>query len=145
LCWLTATPATPLQVPKTKEGYLYKKGGKKSERPWQKRWVTFNGTELKYFKNKGDKESEALNVVKLGEMIDIKQVSDQDKQHRFDLVVINRVFQFYSESKGEWMHLAEKSSCTPFNSVLRALAKVVFLSFEYLLNLRRNVPKILPA
>jgi len=46
-------------------------------------------------------ESEALNVVKLGEMIDIKQVSDQDKQHRFDLVVINRVFQFYSESKDE--------------------------------------------
>jgi len=28
---------------------------KKSERPWQKRWVTFNGTELKYFRNKGDK------------------------------------------------------------------------------------------
>ena len=28
---------------------------KKSERPWQRRWVAFDGSELKYFKNQGDK------------------------------------------------------------------------------------------
>ena len=42
-----------------------------------------------------------------------------DKQHRFDLVVINRVFQFYSESESEWadmsLHCSRIECCNSFN------------------------------
>ncbi|XP_019855674.1 PREDICTED: arf-GAP with Rho-GAP domain, ANK repeat and PH domain-containing protein 1-like isoform X1 [Amphimedon queenslandica] len=90
-----------LGVPPTKEGYLFKKGGKRNDKPYQRRWVVFDGEDLKYFKAKGEKESDARNNVKLSEMIDIKRVSDPDHNSRFDLVVINRVFQFYADNDDE--------------------------------------------
>lgn len=49
---------------------------RRSEGPWQKRWVTFNGSELKYFKNQSDKDKLSRNIVPLQEMIDIKKVND---------------------------------------------------------------------
>jgi Arf-GAP/Rho-GAP domain/ANK repeat/PH domain-containing protein 1 len=75
---------------------------KRSQRPWQKRWTVFSGEELKYFNDKNSKESDALNHVRLRDMIDVKKINDansSEKQHRFDLVVIGRVFQFYSDSR----------------------------------------------
>jgi hypothetical protein len=77
---------------------LFKKGGRRNDKPYQKRWVVFDGEYLKYFRHKGEKVSDARNNVKLSEMIDIKRVIDNDHSHRFDLVVINRVFQFYAEN-----------------------------------------------
>ena len=49
---------------------------RRNERPWQKRWVTFNGSELKYFKNKADKENLFLNTVELEKMFDVKKVTN---------------------------------------------------------------------
>jgi len=49
---------------------------RRNERPWQRRWVTFNGSELKYFKNKTDKDNLFLNVVELEKMFDVKKVAD---------------------------------------------------------------------
>lgn len=49
---------------------------RRNERPWQKRWMTFNGSELKYFKNQSDKDKSFKNIVPLQEMIDIKRVHD---------------------------------------------------------------------
>lgn len=49
---------------------------RKNERPWQKRWVVFNGSELKYFKNKSDKDNLCLNTVELEKMIDVKRMVD---------------------------------------------------------------------
>ena len=49
---------------------------RRSERPWQKRWIKFNGSELKYFKNKQDKDNLCLNTVELEKMIDVKKVQD---------------------------------------------------------------------
>ena len=46
------------------------------DKPWQRRWVTFNGTELKYFKNQSDKDKSSRNIIPLAEMIDIKKVPD---------------------------------------------------------------------
>ena len=43
---------------------------------WQRRWVTFNGTELKYFKNQSDKDKSSRNIIQLAEMIDVKKVPD---------------------------------------------------------------------
>ena len=100
--------------------------------------MTFNGTELKYFKNQSDKDKSSRNIIPLAEMIDVKKVPDvsvffcrsmfvrmclssnlrvlvvitatlqknlahlffpqDDKMNRFDLVVINRVFQFSADS-----------------------------------------------
>ena len=38
--------------------------------------MTFNGSELKYFKNQSDKDKLSRNIVPLQEMIDIKKVQD---------------------------------------------------------------------
>ena len=38
--------------------------------------MTFNGSELKYFKNQYDKDKSSRNIVPLHEMIDIKKVHD---------------------------------------------------------------------
>lgn len=38
--------------------------------------MTFNGSELKYFKNQSDKDKSFKNIVPLHEMIDIKRVQD---------------------------------------------------------------------
>ena len=38
--------------------------------------MTFNGSELKYFKNQYDKDRSSRNIVPLHEMIDIKKVHD---------------------------------------------------------------------
>ena len=46
------------------------------DKPWQRRWVTFNGTELKYFKNQSDKDKSSRNIIPLAEMIDVKKVPD---------------------------------------------------------------------
>ena len=46
------------------------------DKPWQRRWVTFNGTELKYFKNQSDKDKSSRNIITLAEMIDVKKVPD---------------------------------------------------------------------
>eukprot|EP00731_Ephydatia_muelleri_P030729 Em0022g243a len=98
------------KVPKTKESYLFKKGGRKNEGNWQKRWVTFNGQELKYFSYQGEKEINCKNSVALSEMIDVKKMSDAQYPNRFDLVVMNRVFQFYSENADEseaWVNVLQ--------------------------------------
>ena len=49
---------------------------RRNERPWQRRWVVFNGSELKYFRNKLDKDNLCLNIVELEKMIDVKRVPD---------------------------------------------------------------------
>ena len=49
---------------------------RKNNRPWQRRWVVFNGSELKYFQNKQDKDYSCLNTVELEKMIDVKRVPD---------------------------------------------------------------------
>ncbi len=38
--------------------------------------MTFNGSELKYFKNKTDKDNLFLNAVELEKMFDVKRVAD---------------------------------------------------------------------
>lgn len=53
---------------------------RKNDHPWQKRWVTFNGSELKYFKHKLDKDNLSRNVVQLEKMIDVKKVPDVSSQ-----------------------------------------------------------------
>ena len=37
---------------------------KKNERPYQKRWVVFDGEELKYFRNKGEKVNHTRDYTK---------------------------------------------------------------------------------
>ena len=56
--------------------FLFSCFSRRNDHPWQKRWVTFNGSELKYFRNKSDKESSFLNTVELDKMIDVKRVPD---------------------------------------------------------------------
>lgn len=53
---------------------------RRNERPWQKRWVIFNGWELKYFRNKQDKDNLCLNTVDLEKMIDVKRVQDVSEE-----------------------------------------------------------------
>ena len=56
---------------------------RKNERPWQKRWVVFNGSELKYFKNKSDRDNLCLNTVELEKMIDVKRMPDVSFQRSY--------------------------------------------------------------
>ena len=58
------------------------------DKPWQRRWVTFNGTELKYFKNQSDKDKSSRNIIPLAEMIDIKKVPDVSGNHNILACII---------------------------------------------------------
>jgi hypothetical protein len=91
------------QAPKTKQGWMEKRGGQRGEKPWQQRWFTFDEQNLRYFKTKNDKESEFKGEVRVSEMNDVKQVVDKDskKPHRLDLMTSNRVFQLAAPSEEE--------------------------------------------
>ena len=55
--------------------------------------MTFNGSELKYFKNQSDKDKLSRNIVPLQEMIDIKKVQDVSwSVHRPAAGVVYQVF-----------------------------------------------------
>jgi hypothetical protein len=89
---------------KSKEGYLYKQGGIDSTKGWKHRWVIFNGQELKYYRNKNDKDSEVLKTVPLRRMLNVTQeIDEKDKAHpfHFTLITAERAFLFASEKRDD--------------------------------------------
>ncbi|XP_046854269.1 arf-GAP with Rho-GAP domain, ANK repeat and PH domain-containing protein 1-like isoform X2 [Xenia sp. Carnegie-2017] len=84
----------------TKEGYLYKQGGQQNNKGWKKRWVVFDGQELRYYKDK-DHTDETLQVVPVAIMKEVAIVTDDAKRARFDLFCAGRTYMFARETD-EW-------------------------------------------
>ncbi|XP_077983972.1 arf-GAP with Rho-GAP domain, ANK repeat and PH domain-containing protein 2-like [Glandiceps talaboti] len=108
---------TPVQKSQRKEGYLYKQGGKQANKGWRKRWVVFNGKDLRYFGNKGDHVSK--RIIPVGSMRDVENsvkgptayLEDAlshpyalfsplsgDRSYRFFLLTSNRKYQFAADN-----------------------------------------------
>ena len=93
----TETAAVPVS---TLEGWLFKQGGLRANKGWQRRWVLFDGYELKYFKSETSKDCQGQ--IPLGTMKEIQSGADSQnkstdanggvlgKQTRFVLVTLNR-------------------------------------------------------
>eukprot|EP00111_Clytia_hemisphaerica_P007490 TCONS_00021757-protein len=77
-----------------KKGYLHKKGGQDGKKPPQKRWVEFDGIELKYFKEKGD---DPRQIIPVSRMMDVQAQPDA-KKPTFHLLTPNRKFTFFDNN-----------------------------------------------
>ncbi|XP_057312661.1 arf-GAP with Rho-GAP domain, ANK repeat and PH domain-containing protein 1-like isoform X2 [Hydractinia symbiolongicarpus] len=75
-------------------GYLSKRGGQKGDKSVRKRWIEFDGSQLKYFKDKG---SEPKQIIPVSRMIDV-QVETSAKKPTFHLLTPNRRFTFLEPS-----------------------------------------------
>ncbi|XP_068702359.1 arf-GAP with Rho-GAP domain, ANK repeat and PH domain-containing protein 1-like isoform X3 [Montipora foliosa] len=83
-----------------REGYLYKQGGLKGNKGWKKRWFVFNGTNLKYYKDKNNLNV-SLHIIPVSQMRDIELIRDLNKRPAFKVITPNRVFILASESTTE--------------------------------------------
>ncbi|XP_028409289.1 arf-GAP with Rho-GAP domain, ANK repeat and PH domain-containing protein 1-like [Dendronephthya gigantea] len=77
----------------TKEGYLFKQGGQQNNKGWKKRWVVFDGNELRYYKDK-DHTHETLQRVGVAIMKEVRIVTEDTKRSRFDLACAGRTYMF---------------------------------------------------
>ncbi|XP_070552605.1 arf-GAP with Rho-GAP domain, ANK repeat and PH domain-containing protein 1-like isoform X2 [Ptychodera flava] len=83
-----------------KSGYLFKQGGKQRNRGWRKRWVVFDGKDLRYYGNKDDKVSK--RVIPVGSMRNVEiSVKSGDKPYRFFVFTRNRKFEFAADNNDE--------------------------------------------
>ncbi|XP_041357325.1 arf-GAP with Rho-GAP domain, ANK repeat and PH domain-containing protein 1-like isoform X2 [Gigantopelta aegis] len=99
-----AVPIVSSPKPKASEryGYLYKQGGVKANKGWQRRWVVFNGSDLRYYVN--NKSQISKRVIPLSCMQEVKHDVQSKDKDRFKFILVTnlgakgRSFQFYSET-----------------------------------------------
>ncbi|XP_071786408.1 uncharacterized protein [Asterias amurensis] len=85
-----------------KSGYLWKQGGKQNNKGFRKRWVVFNGTEIRYFENE-QSLSECKGIIPLGTMRDVKNHCGtakfgDGKHNRIIVETTGRSFHFAAET-----------------------------------------------
>ncbi|KAH9487629.1 hypothetical protein Btru_070197 [Bulinus truncatus] len=87
------------QIPQ-RSGYLYKQGGHNSNRGWRKRWVVFNGTNLRYYIDVCSPVSIRIIPLKCMVKVDVDIRPNDKDSFRFKLHtnIKNRVFLFSSET-----------------------------------------------
>ncbi|CAE1227666.1 unnamed protein product [Acanthosepion pharaonis] len=92
-----------IQSPRTleKSGYLHKQGGVQGNKGWRKRWVIFNGRDLRYYSN--EKTQVSKRIVPLSSMREVDQdIKETEKnQFKFVLKTKNRNFLFATETLEE--------------------------------------------
>lgn len=98
--------------PQTLKGYLWKKGGLKGKRGWDRRWFVFGDGALKYFRNEAEEEKEKPSgLISVGEIVSIKlspSKAGHDRKFRFQLHTPSRVYYFSAENgqdMGTWLNL----------------------------------------
>lgn len=101
---MSGAKITPgIQSPRTleKSGYLHKQGGVQGNKGWRKRWVIFNGRDLRYYLN--EKCQVSKRIVPLSSMLEVDQdIKDTEKnQFKFVLKTKNRNFLFSTETLDE--------------------------------------------
>ncbi|ESO89466.1 hypothetical protein LOTGIDRAFT_165061 [Lottia gigantea] len=80
-------------------GYLYKQGGVNANKGWRKRWVVFNGTDLRYYvNNKSQVSKRIIPLTCISDVVnDVK--TDDTSRFKFKLVtsIKDRVFHFAAD------------------------------------------------
>ncbi|XP_064608879.1 arf-GAP with Rho-GAP domain, ANK repeat and PH domain-containing protein 1-like isoform X2 [Liolophura sinensis] len=87
--------------PKKRSGYLQKQGGVQNNRGWRRRWVIFNGEDLRYYTdNKTCVSKKILPVSCMANVVnDIKM--EDNRKYRFKVVTANRVYIFAADTLEE--------------------------------------------
>ncbi|CAH1777280.1 unnamed protein product [Owenia fusiformis] len=99
---IIGSPSVDTAPIKAKTGYLYKQGGKQGNKGWRKRWIIFNGVDLRYLENERSMESKRIipaSVMRNVEEIDVK--SGDSKPYRFKLYTRDRIFIFAAQTKDD--------------------------------------------
>ncbi|KAK3576086.1 hypothetical protein CHS0354_014089 [Potamilus streckersoni] len=103
-----SVPVMPTQqvVPprkKERSGWLYKQGGVKANRGWRKRWVIFNGRDLRYYADNRTQVSK--RIVPLFIMKEVTQEIYQSggKLYKFLVKTKNRTFHFATDDPNDCM------------------------------------------
>ncbi|GAB1598832.1 arf-GAP with Rho-GAP domain, ANK repeat and PH domain-containing protein 1-like isoform X2 [Argonauta hians] len=78
-----------------RSGYLYKQGGMQGNKGWRKRWVIFNGNDLRYYIS--PKTQVSKRIIPVSCMEDVQQ-DIKDTQYKFILKTKYRNFLFYAET-----------------------------------------------
>ncbi|XP_067943906.1 arf-GAP with Rho-GAP domain, ANK repeat and PH domain-containing protein 1-like isoform X2 [Watersipora subatra] len=81
------TPRSPLT---DRHGYLYKQGGKQNNKGWRKRYVTFDGTRLRYFSGAKSRISKRIIPVEVMKDIESDVKDSHTGKFKFRVVTINR-------------------------------------------------------
>ncbi|KAK6173548.1 hypothetical protein SNE40_016977 [Patella caerulea] len=89
-----------LSSPKNERvGYLYKQGGVKANKGWRRRWVVFNGRDLRYYVN--NKSQISKRIIPLACMTDVVNDVKTEDTSRFKFKLIttlkDRVFHFAAD------------------------------------------------
>ncbi|XP_022079426.1 arf-GAP with Rho-GAP domain, ANK repeat and PH domain-containing protein 1-like isoform X2 [Acanthaster planci] len=91
----------------TKQGYLWKQGGKQNNKGFRKRWMVFDGLEMRYYENE-KKLSECKGIIPVGTMRDVKNLCGNTRpgfgdtrQYRIILETTGRSFHFAAETLDE--------------------------------------------
>ncbi|XP_038057058.1 arf-GAP with Rho-GAP domain, ANK repeat and PH domain-containing protein 1-like isoform X2 [Patiria miniata] len=90
-----------------KKGYLWKQGGQQNNKGFRKRWMDFDGVEMRYYENE-KKMSECKGIIPVGTMRDVKNLCGTSrpsfgdtKQYRITLETTGRSFHFAAETLDE--------------------------------------------
>ncbi|XP_052824184.1 arf-GAP with Rho-GAP domain, ANK repeat and PH domain-containing protein 1 isoform X3 [Octopus bimaculoides] len=78
-----------------RSGYLYKQGGVQGNKGWRKRWVIFNGSDLRYYVN--PKTQISKRIIPVSCMQDVQQ-DIKETQYKFILKTKYRNFLFYADT-----------------------------------------------
>ncbi|KAL5013055.1 hypothetical protein ScPMuIL_011606 [Solemya velum] len=81
--------------------YLWKQGGQSANKGWRKRWVVFNGNDLRYYNNNRSQVSKRIIPLSCMNEV-INDVKDgQKSQFKFRLVTKTRTFLFASDDRDD--------------------------------------------
>jgi len=96
----------------TKEGFLEKRGGQNNTKGFKKRWLVFDGKDLRYYKpSDKDARSDCLQTVPLHRMSNVKSDSSS-RRPQFSLETPNRTYIFASDDHNEillWTNILAKA------------------------------------
>ncbi|XP_071088422.1 arf-GAP with Rho-GAP domain, ANK repeat and PH domain-containing protein 1-like isoform X2 [Haliotis cracherodii] len=90
-------------------GYLYKQGGVKANRGWRRRWVVFNGRDLRYYVNNRSQISRRVIPLACMKKVDT-DVKDGDRtrfKFRLTTTLNDRVFLFAAEGLEDCLNWAQ--------------------------------------
>ncbi|XP_013413383.1 arf-GAP with Rho-GAP domain, ANK repeat and PH domain-containing protein 1 isoform X1 [Lingula anatina] len=90
------TPTSPVRRTE-RQGMLYKQGGKQGNKGWRKRWVVFNGKDIRYYEDQKSKVSKRIIPMAVMKNVENDVRPGESKQYRFKLFTLDRVFIFAAE------------------------------------------------
>lgn len=82
-------------------GYLYKQGGLKGNKGWKKRWIVFNGRDIRYYDDAMSQISKRIVPVLSMKRVILNAKSSDKRRFKFDLETKFRTFLFAAESLDE--------------------------------------------